>query len=392
MLDFARLTGLSDTSRKPRRYLWTDAFAVCNFLALYRETGEIGYLQSARRLVEQVHFVLGRYAETDSRSGWISGLDEQAGYHHPTVGGLRIGKPLPERTAGQPLDERLEWDRDGQYFHYLTKWMQALTRMAAYTGDGTYQRWALELARVAHAGFTYRPAPSAPLQMYWKMSIDLSRPLVTSMGHHDPLEALVTYTELETNNEHANILFSGEGLEEEIAACRSMCAHKRWATEDPLGTGSLLVDTFRLAQMKADFKTLESVELTQLLADCETGLAAFAKSGQADYQAQHRLAFRELGLAIGLEALARLRELHLQYPHEYAQTKAYLTQLERLEKFAYLADKISSFWLQAAHQQVPTWRDHVDINRVMLATSLAPDAFLFPGPDTQPHNTDISID
>ena len=58
MLEFARTTGLSDTSRKPRRYLWTDAFAVCNFLDLHRQTAETSYLQAARKLVAQVHFVL----------------------------------------------------------------------------------------------------------------------------------------------------------------------------------------------------------------------------------------------------------------------------------------------------------------------------------------------
>ena len=36
MLDFARTTGLDPTSEHPKRYLWTDAFAVCNFLSLYR--------------------------------------------------------------------------------------------------------------------------------------------------------------------------------------------------------------------------------------------------------------------------------------------------------------------------------------------------------------------
>ena len=33
--------------------------------------------------------------------------------------------------------------------------------------------------------------------MYWKMSIDLSYPLVTSMGQHDPLDGLITYSELQ---------------------------------------------------------------------------------------------------------------------------------------------------------------------------------------------------
>jgi hypothetical protein len=39
MTEFARETGLSPASNTPRRYLWTDAFAVCNFLGLYQETG-----------------------------------------------------------------------------------------------------------------------------------------------------------------------------------------------------------------------------------------------------------------------------------------------------------------------------------------------------------------
>ena len=32
---------------------------------------------------------------------------------------------------------------------------------------------------------------------YWKMSIDLSCPLVLSMGQHDPLDGYITFSELE---------------------------------------------------------------------------------------------------------------------------------------------------------------------------------------------------
>ena len=55
MSDFSDSTGLSDTSREPRRYLWTDAFAVCNYLELYRQTEEQSFLQLALKLVDQVH-------------------------------------------------------------------------------------------------------------------------------------------------------------------------------------------------------------------------------------------------------------------------------------------------------------------------------------------------
>ena len=38
---------------------------------------------------------------------------------HPTQGGLRIGKNMNERSSSDRFDENLEWDRDGQYYHYL---------------------------------------------------------------------------------------------------------------------------------------------------------------------------------------------------------------------------------------------------------------------------------
>jgi hypothetical protein len=87
MNDFAERTGL-DSDRPVRRYLWTDAFAVCNYLGLARATGERQYLDLALRLVDQVHHTLGRHRQDDPREGWISGLDEQAGEAHPIRGGL----------------------------------------------------------------------------------------------------------------------------------------------------------------------------------------------------------------------------------------------------------------------------------------------------------------
>jgi hypothetical protein len=113
MTDFARLTGLWPAGA-PERYLWTDAFAVCNFLGLYGETGDGKFKNLALQLVGQVHLTLGRYREDDSRTGWISGLDEEKAILHPTAGGLRIGKELKERKATEPLDERLESEHSSQ--------------------------------------------------------------------------------------------------------------------------------------------------------------------------------------------------------------------------------------------------------------------------------------
>ena len=79
MSEFADSTGLSNASREPGRYLWTDAFAVCNYLELYRQTGEQNYIQLALKLVDQVHITLGKHHKDSKRSGWLSGLDEEAG-------------------------------------------------------------------------------------------------------------------------------------------------------------------------------------------------------------------------------------------------------------------------------------------------------------------------
>jgi hypothetical protein len=195
MAEFAMRTGLRPPAQHHERYLWTDAFAACNFLELFRQAHDEEYLRYATELIDKVHQVLGRYRNDDTRSGWISGLDEEAGRRHPTAGGLRIGKPLNERDADEPIDQRLEWDRDGQYFHYLTKWMHGLCQAAFVTGNAVYARWAMELGEAAFKGFARRSRSDEIVGVYWKMSTDLSRPLVPSMGLHDALDGFITFRE-----------------------------------------------------------------------------------------------------------------------------------------------------------------------------------------------------
>ncbi|MDY7095449.1 MAG: hypothetical protein SX243_20930 [Acidobacteriota bacterium] len=108
MDDYAQLSGLVGTAPR-RRYLWTDAFAVCNYLGLHQATGEGRYLDLALRLVDQVHHTLGRYRDEDSRRGWISGLSEAEGEQHPTAGGLRIGNPT-SGPASPPSPTRAPWN------------------------------------------------------------------------------------------------------------------------------------------------------------------------------------------------------------------------------------------------------------------------------------------
>jgi hypothetical protein len=334
MTSFAARTGLTGANPQ-RRYLWTDAFAVCNFLGL-------GRVDEALALIDRVHHVLGRHRDDDPRRGWISGLSEVDGEAHPTLGGLRIGKPLPERRVGEPADDELEWERDGQYFHYLTKWMHALDQAARVTGDSKLAAWARELADTAHRRFVYDSRGER--RMYWKMSIDLMRPQVASMGHHDPIDGYVTCLQLDATSTH------GADLGEAKTDFRSMIDPRALATADPLGIGGLLVDASRLRQLDRDSSLRDAI-----LAAARIGLEHYVDQPDLRRPAEQRLAFRELGLAIGLAAIDR--------DQVFAQ-------------FARVREAITGFWTDAEHRRSRTYRDHEDINDVMLATSLAPSSFV----------------
>lgn len=366
MIEFADATGITGTA-KPRRYLWTDAFAVCNFLGLYRQTEDKRYLVFARELIDQVHHILGRHREDDSRRGWISGLSEEEGRRHPTIGGLRIGKKLNERGPLEPPDERLEWEQDGQYFHYLTKWVHALYCAGRELREPQYQRWATELAVSAQRAFTYEAFPGGPKRMVWKMSIDLSRPLVSSMGQHDPIDGLIASLELQTDEAHE--ARNGTDLAPAIVDLGSMCEGSRLVTEDALGIGGVLDAAARLAQMvflrSVNYRRL----LHRLLVAADSSLQAFDRSSLFHGFAEHRLAFRELGLSIGIRGLEAIRDL-IELDNELTEI------VDRLLQNRPLVGAIEDFWCEPAQRRGKTWQEHRDINSVMLATSLAPDGYV----------------
>lgn len=294
-------------------------------------------------------------------------MPEAEGERHPTRGGLRIGKMLNERGPDEPPDSRLEWDQDGQYFHYLTQWIHALCRMGRETGESKYLRWAAELAATAHDSFTYEISPGGRKRMFWKMSIDLTRPLVSSMGQHDPLDGLVTYLELQS----AEDLEARDraGLTTPIADTTEMCQGARWATDDPLGIGGLLDNATRLAHLVFTRGVQRHHLLYQILVAAEPSLRAFDRSSLLNQPAEHRLAFRELGLAIGLSGLQQIRDL-VERNHELNPV------IIDLLTYRPLADQICNFWADPAHRQTRTWAEHRDINMVMFATSLAPEGYL----------------
>jgi hypothetical protein len=354
MDDFALRTGLSDRGNTKERYLWTDAFAVQTFFALAHAFNTESYHRLALRLIGEVHQVLGRFHPADTRKGWISGLLEEQGQRHPTAGGLRIGKKMVERRYDEPFNERLEWERDGQYFHYLTRWIQALLEAEKETNEKNYALWAAELLEAGNK-FIYKTGSS--IRMYWKMSTDLSRPLIQTMGAHDPLEGLVCAASiLEKVPEKT---FRLQPIVQDLKDCSRGLD---WSTTDPLGIGGLLLNIARLSELDKKNDALpENIRPEKLLADSLYGLEVYAQMHELNQSARQRLAFRECGLSLGLRVLMRLKEKDVNTD----------LNLDQLIRFVYLADDIETFWTNPKNQLSPTWNDHLNINAVTLAASLA---------------------
>jgi len=368
MDEFAGRTGMS-TAAPQRRYLWTDAFALCNWLTLFERSGEPRFRELARLLMHRVHHVLGRHRPDDPRNGWISGLEETEGERHPTVGGLRIGKPLPERSPREPFDAHLEWERDGQYYHYLLRWMHALSRAAVVLQDAELGRWAVELAVTAERAFTLTALPGGPARMRWKMSIDLLRPLVPSQGAHDPLDGLVTSCAVSASMS-AGDPAAGD-LRRALHELLSMCRADEWATADSLGAGGLLCDLWWSVQMlRADAPESDLLEplLRPMLSASLTSVREVLRSPDLGRPSRERLAFRELGLAIGLRAAGEIVKALPELP-----TRLRPPGIDELERYVGVADRVVGTWLEPAARATASWRAHEDINEVMLATALLPD-------------------
>jgi hypothetical protein len=252
--------------------------------------------------------------------------------------------------------------------------MHALNRVSRVTGDPVFNTWALEMAKSVHQAFIHAPT-AGPKQMVWKVSIDLSHPLVPYMGQHDPLDGFITYTQLQATAQALSHTHT-QNLHSEIADMEALCRDQNWATDDPLGLGGLLWDAYRVVQLiiKDGFTNPEFVN--HLLKSALTGLEICLSSRLLSLPASERLAFRELGLSIGLHAVERMEEHLAENPDKFQGNHPLYTRLNQFSHSLHLADDIEKFWLNHKNRQPTSWTDHLDINRVMLATSLAPDGFL----------------
>jgi len=209
--------------------------------------------------------------------------------------------------------------------------------------------------------------------MYWKMSIDLSRPLVPSMGLQDPLDGLVTFRQLVVTARHD---FAGpsDGLSDQIADLEQMCRGQNWLTTDPLGIGGLLHDASRMVQLMARKGAGENGVLDAVMNAALSGLESAQEGRYSSQPAEHRLAFRELGLSVGLRAVKRLPAFYEKAP--VSGMKGLQKKIDALLNHMSLAQTIEGFWSNQKNREGASWHEHREINTVMLATSLAPEGFV----------------
>lgn len=136
-----------------KRYLWTDAHGVLLLVSLHKYTKSQDYLTQAESLVKEVKRVLGR------------------------TKGYRIGQ---------------DPDREGQYFHYLTKWMFALNELGKFNPE--YKTDAIKLVKDIHPHFCI-----PGVGIWWKMKEDLSGPAHGyGLGGLDFYDAFSTYRSIDS--------------------------------------------------------------------------------------------------------------------------------------------------------------------------------------------------
>src|SRR5207247_2125713 len=188
------------------------AFGVVLVVSLYRLHGENRYLEEAEWVVAEIDRVLGRRV------------------------GIRIGVGA---------------DRDGQYFHYLARWLFALGRLGTVR-DG-YRERAVALARAIHPRFV---VPGVGVT--WKMLEDLSGPYPGyGLGAIDAFHGYVVYRLLAPDRLAGEIREMQELVEQSSPSLR--------ITQD-LGLGMMLWlshffprEPWALAQRARALATLESM-------------------------------------------------------------------------------------------------------------------------------------
>jgi hypothetical protein len=147
-------------------------FGILHFITLYHTTKSATYLRCSSRLIDIVHFVLGRARTRDK-------LLPDASVDHPLSGGPRIRKDDESGPYGY-----------GRHHRYLTLWMFALNRMNILKEELRHNDMVIKLAKAIHPIFIIQRNTARPCM---RKCLDFSSPLVPSEGNPDPVDGYVAF-------------------------------------------------------------------------------------------------------------------------------------------------------------------------------------------------------
>mmetsp|Transcript_19040 Transcript_19040/g.38480 ORF Transcript_19040/g.38480 Transcript_19040/m.38480 type:complete len:416 (-) Transcript_19040:146-1393(-) len=306
---------------RQRRYLWTDAFGVLSYISIakrYEKNNKLHdaqkYTQAANTLIDVVHECLGKPRSSSRLDAMSPSTVSPTGYI-----GLRIGKV----DTRQVTDYGMHYD--GQYWHYIDKWLLALSRC------GRNEDATATAKSVFPAFFDAGPYGTGHQGgIRWKVSVDGTPPpsLQRAQASDDGLVALIVFSMLQQQQQqqqHGHDDAPAD-LTEEIRLLRASLENYRpRVTDDPLGWGlEALYDEYLEGHPR------------------RTALARHASSA-LDYTAHMSLPFRLYGAILG----ARTADIG-------PSTDGLLEKALVYERRA----------------QASGCEEHSSINRVMLAMSL----------------------
>lgn len=229
-----------------RRYLWTDAFGVVLLASLARELQEERYFRQAEWVVAEVKRVLGP----------------------------------PRVVAGGE-----EPERDCEYFHCLTMWLFALSRLGQI--DARYRDEAVVLAR------DHLPAFVVPdTGVVWKLPQEDARPFPDfGMNALDPFFGLVIYR-----------LLDPVALAPQIAALESVAqaTRSRVVIAHDLGLGMMLwlSHFFPEEPWAQEFRTRALLQLDEMWINPPGYFC------RVPWKRDMKFAFTNFGVSLGLQSVA----------------------------------------------------------------------------------------
>ena len=279
----------------------------------------------------------------------------------------------------KPFDERLEWDRDGQYFHYLTKWIHALCQAAFVTGDFGMLGGRLSSERQLSKDLLARSESGEVVGIYWKMSTDSPDRSFPRLGCMTHWTASSLFGKRSTQWRSCRSMLRLTDLSSAIETLSALCQHRDWTTDDPLGLGGLLFDARRLCQLLGNEQFDDVRLLEDVIKPAAMAWPALLASRYLDRPVSYRLAFRELGLAIGLKALPIIADAMKKNDGPFESSTAPQRIVDQLCRTNRLARRSSGYGYRMRKNQDQIWKSHQDIDDVMLATALIPEMFLSVG-------------